>query len=275
MPPVSVVILTLNEARNLPACLDSLAGFDDVHVLDSGSTDRTAEIARERGIPVHVNAFRGFGTQRNWAIDSIPAKYDWQFHLDADERMTPGLAAELMERATADSKEGGFHVPSKLLFAGRWLKRAGQYPGYQVRFFHKARLRFEDHGHGQRETTTYPLGYVREPLIHYAFSHGLDAWFAKHARYARREAQQALAGSGDGASLWSRDAVQRRRALKRLASRMPGRYNLRLVYMLFVKRAILDGWAGVTYSHMLACYEGMIDVNLRLARHGIDPEQSL
>jgi glycosyltransferase involved in cell wall biosynthesis len=274
-PRVSIIILTLNEERNLSACLDSLTGFDDVHLLDCGSTDRTQAIARERGIPIHINPFRGFGTQRNWAIDHIPAKYDWQFHLDADERMTPALAAELASLATFDSDKGGYHVPSKLMFAGRWLKRAGQYPGYQVRFFHKHRLRFHDHGHGQRETTTYPLGYIVEPLVHHAFSHGLDQWFAKHARYAKREAQQTRIDTADDASLFSREAVKRRRALKRLASRMPFRYTLRLTYMLLVQRALLDGWAGVTYSHMLACYEGMIDVYLRLARRGIDPDLEL
>lgn len=274
MPPVSVVILTLNEERNLPACLDSLAGFDDVHLLDCGSTDRTQAIARERGIPVHVNPFRGFGTQRNWAIDSIPAKYDWQFHLDADERMTPALAEELTRRIAANPAESGYHVPSKLLFAGQWLKRAGQYPGYQVRFFHKQRLRFADHGHGQREVTDGTIGYLTEPMLHYGFSKGLDHWFAKHIGYARREAEQTRLGS-TGGRFFSLDPVLRRRALKRMTSRLPGRYFLRLTYMLIVKRAVLDGWAGIAYAHMLATYEGMTDVYLRLQARGIDPDTGI
>ncbi len=270
--PVTVVILTLNEERNLPACLDSLIGFDDIHVLDCGSSDRTTAIAAERGVPVHLNPFHGFGQQRNWAIDNIPTKHGWQLHLDADERMSPELAAELASVVAADSPHGGFRVPSKLMFAGRWLRYAGQYPAFQVRFFHKSRLRFADHGHGQREESAFPIGNLREPLIHYAFSKGVDQWFIKHVGYARREAEQAFRrdGSGEAASLFSGEAAVRRRALKHLTRRLPARYVLRLAYMLFCQRAILDGWAGVTYSHMVAVYEGMIDVYLRLLERRIE-----
>jgi glycosyltransferase involved in cell wall biosynthesis len=270
---VSVVVLTQDEEANLPACLDSLAGFDDVHVLDSGSTDRTIGIARDRGVEVHSHSFRGFGTQRNWAIDHVPAKYPWQLHLDADERMTLALADELAAAANTDSGYGGYRVPSKLIFAGRWLRYAGQYPGYQVRFFHRDRLRFVDHGHGQREETSFPLGTLREPLLHYGFANGVDAWFRKHVGYARREAEQALGPGTSGGRLLSRDPVERRRALKRAAARLPGRYLLRLGYMLFAQGAVFDGWAGVTYAHMIATYEGMIDVYLRLLARGVDPDR--
>ena len=270
--PITVVILTLNEEHNLPACLDSLAGFNDVHILDCGSSDRTAALAAERGVLVHANPFQGFGRQRNWAIDNIPTKHVWQLHLDADERMPPELARELAQVVAADPPHGGFRVPSKLMFAGRWLKYAGQYPAYQVRLFHRSRLRFVDHGHGQREDTASSIGILHEPLIHYAFSKGIDNWFIKHVGYARREAEQAFRpnGSTSAALVFSRDATVRRRALKHLARKLPGRYVLRLAYMLIWRRAILDGWAGVTYSHMVAAYEGMIDVYLRLLERGID-----
>jgi len=257
-PPITLVILTQDEEHNLADCLASAVGFDDVHVLDSGSTDRTTEIARSCGAAVHHHPFHGFGQQRNWAIDNVPAKYD---------RSVGG-----------DRAVGGYLVPSKLLFAGRWLKHAGQYPGYQVRLFHRGRLRFVDHGHGQREETTYPVGRLQEPLLHHAFSRGLDHWFAKHAVYARREAEHALRlsasskdPSGARGSLLSRDPTLRRRALKRLTARLPGRYFLRLLYMLVFKRAFLDGKAGIIYAHMLATYEAMIDVYLRLLRYGLKP----
>jgi glycosyltransferase involved in cell wall biosynthesis len=271
--PVSVVILTLNEEINLAECLASLAGFDDVVVLDSGSSDSTQAIARAQGVPVYEHAFAGFGQQRNWAIDQVPARYPWQFHIDADERMTPELAAEMTALVAADPPEGGYLVPSKLLFAGRWLKRAGQYPGYQVRFFHRDRLRFVDHGHGQREVTSFPVGCLQNPLLHYPLSKGIDGWFARHIPYARHEAEQALhreAVAMNG-SLFSLNGTSRRRALKRLVRRLPGRYFLRLAYMLFVQGALLEGWAGVTYSQMLATYEAMMEVYLRMLRQGVKP----
>lgn len=267
-PPFSLVILTKNEVANLSACLDSAAGVADIAVLDSGSTDGTVEVAAARGVPVYHHPFTGFGAQRNWAIDEIPSRHDWHFHLDADERLTPELIAELGELVAAGPTEGGFRVPSKLMFGGRWLRRAGQYPAYQVRFFHRGRLRFRDHGHGQREVTASPVGTLRSPLVHYGFSKGLDDWLRKHVGYARREAEQALtADRGGWADLASRDGVTRRRALKGLAGRLPGRYALRLAYMLLWRMAFLDGRPGVTYSHMLATYEGMIEVYLRAMKH--------
>lgn len=272
--PVSIIILTHNEERNLPDCLESLADFDDVHVLDCGSADRTREIAQAHGALVHCNPFRSFGQQRNWAIDHIDARYEWQFHLDADERMTPELAAELRRVVLANPSLGGYLVPSKLMFAGRWLKYAGQYPAYQMRFFHKRRTRFVDYGHGQREETPHGVGALEQPILHYGFSKGLDDWLHKHVGYARSEAEQALANdsSASPGGLFSFDGTTRRRALKRLVGRLPGRYFLRLAYMLLWRRAILDGWAGITYAHMLATYESMIDVYLRLLARGIDPD---
>jgi glycosyltransferase involved in cell wall biosynthesis len=274
-PPVSIIILTLNEETNIADCLASVAEFDDVHVLDSGSSDQTVAIATKSGASVHHHAFQGFGQQRNWAIENIPTKYEWQFHLDADERMTPALVKELLQTVTANPPHGGFHVSSKLMFAGQWLRYAGQYPAYQLRLLHKDRLQFVDYGHGQREKTDLPVGVLKEPTIHLALSKGLDDWFSKHIGYARREAEQALAGEPDaaGGRLFSADATQRRRALKRLAARLPARYLLRLGYLLFWRGALLDGWAGITYAHMLASYEGMVDVYLRLLKRGIDPDR--
>ena len=271
-PPIAVVVLTFNEEANIGPCLDSLAGLNDVHVLDSGSTDRTVEIAQNCGAAVHHHPFTGFGTQRNWAIDHIPTRHLWQLHLDADERMTPELLAEITTELATDPMHAGYHVPSKLIFADRWLKHAGGYPTYQVRLFHKQRLRFIDYGHGQREVTQGTLARLREPYLHLAFSKGLDDWFAKHAVYARREAEEAmreLYARPNGAprdSLLSLDPVRRRRALKRLAYRLPARYFFRLAYMLLVKRAFLDGRPGLAYSHMLATYEAMMGVHLALLR---------
>src|SRR5439155_3942541 len=134
----------------------------------------------------------GLGQQRNWAIDHVPARYDWQLQLDADERLTPELIAEITAALATDQAVGGYLLPSKLMFAGRWLRHAGQYPGYQLRLFHRGRVRFQDYGHGQREVTSYPVGRLKQPYLHLAFSRGLEHWFAKHAGYARREAEQAL-----------------------------------------------------------------------------------
>jgi glycosyltransferase involved in cell wall biosynthesis len=276
--PVSLVVLTHDEEHNIADCLRSAEGFNDIHVLDSGSRDRTVEIATGMGAKVHHHAFDGFGQQRNWAIDNIVTDHEWQLHLDADERLTEEIIKEIASLIASDPPQGGFLVPSKLMFGGKWLRYAGQYPGYQVRLFHRQRLRFADHGHGQREVTTWPLGRLRQPYLHFAFSRGLEHWFAKHARYARSEAELTL---GDGiqaeaintipAKLFSGNATARRRGLKKLAARLPCRYFLRLIYMLGPRMAILDGTAGIVYAHMLATYEAMIEINLKLLQHRLKP----
>ena len=269
--PLTVIILAYNEAESLPGCLGSLAGhISDVHLLDSGSTDGTVQIAREAGAKVHSNPFQGFGQQRNWAIDHIPHAHPWTLHLDADERLTPELVDELRGLLERSPSEAGFFVPNKLMLDDRWLRYSSGYPIYQVRLFHRERLRFVDHGHGQREVTDGTLGFLKQPYLHYAFSKGLDDWFAKHARYARAEAEE-LHRDRKGVIKSLRrmakgNAVDRRRALKTMVYRVPMRPQLRMFYSLVLKRGFLDGRAGWTYAKMLAAYEAMIDVYVSRGR---------
>lgn len=273
VPKISVLVLTLNEEVNIADCLASLSGFDDVHVLDSGSTDKTLEIAASLGVPVYHHEFTGFGDQRNWAIDNIPFKYAWHLHLDADERMTPGLAGEMQDELAKDASYGGYFIASKLMFGDKWLRYAGDYPTYQVRLFRPDRLRFVNHGHGQREVSEHPVGKLKNAYLHYAFRKGLDDWFAKHARYANREARARRESNValKNSSLLCGDAVQRRRALRQATDNLPCRYFMRLTYMLFLKRAFLDGKSGLIYAHMLAIYEAMIEVYGAMAKERIQP----
>ncbi|MBL0926859.1 MAG: glycosyltransferase family 2 protein [Phycisphaerales bacterium] len=283
-PPISVVILTFNEESNIAACLESCAWCDDVHVLDSGSTDRTREIAERMGVTVHVNPFRSFGQQRNWAIDHIPTRHRWQFHLDADERFTPASLVELGEVVPAEGPGSctAYRCPSMMMFMDQWLRHAAEYPVYQVRLFDKLRCRFEDHGHGQREVTDGPIGTLREPYLHYNFSKGLLEWFDKHNRYSSLEARQALDAPAVGfgqalRNILGRDSVKRRRTLKTLSYKVPSRSLLIFLYTVILRRGFLDGRAGVNYARMRSLYEGMIATKLAVFRHkklrGEDPSR--
>jgi len=270
-PAVSVVILTLNEEANIRGAIESCSWSDDVCVLDSGSTDRTAEIARAAGARVFVNPFKSFGAQRNWAIDNIPLKHDWVFHLDADERFTPELVREMSELLARSPDEAGFYVANQMILDGAWIKRASGYPAYQMRLFHKGRMRFGDHGHGQREATNGKIGTLKHPYVHYNFSKGMEEWRARHDRYSTLEAKEILAARASGAGvswsgLFSRDGMVRRRALKGLAARMPMRAQVRWLHMMFLKGAILDGPAGRKYAGMLYWYEGEIARKVAMTR---------
>jgi glycosyltransferase involved in cell wall biosynthesis len=269
---ISVVILTLNEAASLQRSLDSVAWSDDVLVVDSGSTDATVGIATAAGARVVSRPFDSFAGQRNFAMETGAFRHPWVLHLDADEVVTPELRDELqaLARGAVAAAMPVYRIPSRLIFMGRWLRHAGMYPAYQVRFGRADALRFVDHGHGQREVQPpEQVGTCAAPLDHYNYSNGINDWFARHQRYARREATQAIADAGEAlplAALAGADATGRRRALKQVAYRLPLRPLLRFLYVYVAKAGFLDGRAGFHYAAMIGVYQYMIDLNELEAR---------
>jgi glycosyltransferase involved in cell wall biosynthesis len=266
IPLISVLILTLNEEVNIGDCLDSVSWADDVLVLDSGSTDRTVEIAESKGARVMYREFDDFASQRNYGLQEGELQHEWVLHLDADERVTPALKEEILRTASSTDKDA-FRVPSKLIFQDQWLKHAGMYPTYQVRFGRQEALSFTQVGHGQRgDLDPERLGTLEEPLLHYAFSKGVDHWFERHNRYSTDEARHARRlqnESIDWQGLTASDAQRRRRALKDLSYRLPFRPLLRFLYMYVGRLGFLDGRAGLDYCLMLAVYEYMTMLKMR------------
>jgi len=263
---ISVVVLAQDEAVNIERCLASVAWSDDVLVVDSGSTDGTQALAAKAGARVMHREWDHFAGQRNHALDHGGLRHRWVLHLDADEVVTPELRDEMMAIARADDGLPGYRVASRLMFRDGWLRHSGMYPTYQVRFGTRDGLRFHMAGHGQRETLPpAQVGTLRGDLIHYNFSKGVDDWLARHARYARDEAEEALR---EGARRrWSelftiRDPVERRRAMKALAQRLPMRPLARFIYVYFIRRGFLDGGAGLRYAMLLASYQRAIDRNI-------------
>ena len=266
---ISILILTLNEETNIGACLDALAGFDDVVVFDSLSKDRTKEIALAKGARVVERPFDNWAAHQNWAMDNIEFRNPWVFYLDADERMTPELREEILAIARDQSRaEVAYYCGRKNFFLGKWIRHAMP-PGMIMRFFKPGRIRFE------RLVNPVPVidgphGYLRHYFEHYNFSKGLTEWFDKHNKYSLFEAMEGMklrarpVGLG---ALFSRDRFERRRALKELSFRMPLRPLVKFLYMYVLKRGFLDGRAGYTYCKLQAMYEYMIVVKMReLAR---------
>lgn len=260
----SVLILTLNEERNLPRCLASAVGCDDLVVLDSGSTDRTAEIARSAGARVFTRKFDNFAGQRNHAQREIPFRHPWIFHLDADEQLTPELIAEC-RAAAARSDLDGFMVAPKMLWTGRWIPHCTDYPAYQARFVRAPQFEFIQVGHGQREAPSMHLGTFRSNYLH-ELSSGCEAeWLEKHRGYARAEALMHHTSRENlrPADLFSRDRLMRRRALKRLSFTLPFRPAFRFLYQYILRRGFLDGHEGLHYCRLLARAEDFTAQELR------------
>ena len=275
---LSVLILTLNEEENLASCVESVAWCDDIVILDSYSTDCTEQIASKSGARFLQREFDDFASQRNFAIDHVDFKYEWVFHLDADELFTPELAEEC-KKAIGEDRHSGFLVPSKMILWGTWLKYAANYPVYQMRLMKLGEVRFIQHGHGQREFSAQrSLGKLCSPYLHRSFSKGLYEWFHQHNRYSTMEAVACLKelewGRFDWKSLFCRDPVGRRRAFKNFSLRLPFRPWLKFTYMYFLKMGFLEGYSGLTYCVLQAIYEHMICLKakeLRRRRLGLSP----
>jgi glycosyltransferase involved in cell wall biosynthesis len=265
----SVLILTLNEERKLPACLASAAGCDDVVVLDSGSADHTVEIAREAGARVFVNPFVNFAQQRNHAHRAIEFRHPWVFHLDADEQMTVELRAECAAYRGDEPLDGCYAAP-RMLWEGCWIPHCTDYPAWQARFVKARGFEFAQAGHGQREAPSMRMGHLRANYLHDLSADGVDGWLAKHRRYAREEAEAFLAaGPGIGRhfrALLGGPALARRRALKHLSYPLPGRPALRFIYQYLLRGGFLDGGPGYRYCRLLSRYEGFANGEIKQLR---------
>lgn len=193
---LSVIILTRNEEKHIRACSESVRGFaDELLVLDSGSTDRTVEIAREAGARIEQRAFDNYPNQRNAAIEM--GRGDWIFFIDADERATSTFGAELiaqLKRADERRARGepaciGFWVPRRNIIFGKWIRHTGWSPDFQPRVLKKGSGRFDP----KREVHELlvwdgDVGYLSEPLTHYNYE-TLAQFRDKQIAYTRYEAR--------------------------------------------------------------------------------------
>lgn len=266
--PLTAIVLTRDEQQNIAACLRRLACVDDVVIVDSGSQDQTLAIARavRPDLRVFVNAFEDFGQQRNWALDHTKPRHPWVLFVDADEFCDPELFDEIAALIADPGDYVGAYVAGRNYFLGQWLKRCTFYPSYQLRLLRLGEVRFRKEGHGQREVTTGRLCYLRHGWRHEGFSKGVHQWIARHNQYSSDEVELILRLRAEPlalAELFSRDAVRRRRALKRLAARLPLRPWLRFVYTYVLRLGFLDGRAALSFCALRFAHDLHIGVKLR------------
>ena len=273
---ISVLIMTLNEEKNLPACLASLAWCDDIVVLDSYSTDGTVEIAQAAGARVYQRAHDTESRQRTYGLKEIEYKYPWVYTPDADEVTPSDLRDEMLAIARdATRPESSFRIRYKNMFMGRWIKHSSLYPTWITRLVRPDRVRYERDAHS-RCLTEGPEGRLNAHFIHYSFNKGMNAWYDKHNRYSSSEARETITSLREKRVPW-RDLLSgvpevRRRALKELSMRLPFRPAARFVYMYVLRGGFLDGREGYHYCQLLAAYEYMIVIKteeLRRRENGL------
>jgi glycosyltransferase involved in cell wall biosynthesis/UDP-N-acetyl-D-mannosaminuronic acid transferase (WecB/TagA/CpsF family) len=262
---ISVIILTRNEEADLPRCLAALRWCDDIHVVDSGSSDATIEIARQHGAIVVEHPFASFGVQRNWALDNCNLKNPWILFLDADEVANPEFVKAMqIAVASAANSVAGFYCCWKFIHQNRWLKRCDSFPKWQFRLLCKGRARFTDFGHGQKETEVNgAIEYLKAPYDHYALSKSIGHWVDRHNRYATLEAAVRLSTSINWSKIVSAHGSTRNQALKPLVSRIPGWPLIRFSITYFLRLGFLEGRVGFVYCANLAYYEFLIRQKMR------------
>ena len=266
---VSILILTKNEEINLERCIQSVAWSDDVVIYDSFSDDRTVDIAERLGARVVQREFDNYANQRNAAL-LLDFKYPWILMVDADECVSPELRNEMLSTLeSVPASVAMFQMRRKDYFFGRWIKHASAYPTWFGRLVRKGAVRVEREINEEYHTS----GETRQleaHLIHYPFSKGIAYWFERHNRYSSMEASALIdevAGKFCMSALWNRDATVKRKAMKQLAYRLPGRPLIVFLYLYFFRLGLLDGMPGFRYSIMRSMYEYMIDLKVAELNH--------
>jgi glycosyltransferase involved in cell wall biosynthesis len=269
MNRVSILILTLNEEINLGDCIDSCKWSDDIVVFDSMSKDRTLIVAQEKGARLIQRQFDNYAAQRNAALTTVQYKHPWVLMVDADERVTPELAREIAAAVdNANSDVAMFRMRRKDFFLGKWLRRSSGYPTWFGRLVRLGRVRV------QREVNEEyiadgPVAYLQAHLHHLPFNNGIAYWFERHNRYSSMEAVAKAAIRNEPiamSALFSKEPIDRRRALKQMLYRMPLRPLIVFLYLYIVRLGLLDGSAGFHFSRMRAAYEMLIDLKVIEAR---------
>ncbi|MDT0686051.1 glycosyltransferase family 2 protein [Autumnicola psychrophila] len=262
---ISTIILTKNEQKDLPACLDALGWCDDIHLLDSGSTDATLSIAEKYHVHIATNPFKSFGKQRNFALENLRIKHNWVLFLDADEICTEAFIQDVQNNIKqAPESVAGFYCCWKMMLENTWLKHCDNFPKWQFRILKKGRAAFTDFGHGQKEgDVDGEIRYIEEPYLHYGFSKGWYQWMERHNKYSTQEAHARFLSKPPLRDIFESNTSKRNPALKSWLSRMPGWPLLRFIHAYFFNLGFLEGKPGFMYCANMSYYEFLIQLKMR------------
>ncbi len=240
---------------------------DDIIVLDSGSSDRTVDVAREFGCRVVVRRLTSWAEHQNWALANLDFQHQWVLNVDADERVTKELAESIASAVSDPGDRVGFRMQRRDYLEGRWLKHV-QATAYYLRLYKPKHIRFERLVNPVT-VADGPVGELMGFLDHYPFSKGYSHWLERHNSYSTLEAKQIIVNRlrketfSLKKAIFSKDFNQRRYHQKELFYRLPARPFAKFLILYVLKRGFLDGTAGLTYATLQAFYEYMIVLKSR------------
>jgi glycosyltransferase involved in cell wall biosynthesis len=271
---VSVLIPAKNEEPNIAKCISSVSWADEIVVLDSFSSDKTVQIARNMGVRVVQREFDDYSTHFNWGLDNIDFKHEWILILHSDERVSDGLAAEICALLEQRPEANGYYIARQNWFFGKWIRHAGLYPLWTLRLLRLGYGHYESRLNNEHILVDGPPGYleksVTHPIIHYDYK-GIERYFDRHNMASSMEAvdvyQLLLQGNKDGGRLLSANLAirgpQRRRFLKNVAYRyLPARPLIRFFWMYVLQLGFLDGRIGFRVCVLQSFYEYQVSLKL-------------
>jgi glycosyltransferase involved in cell wall biosynthesis len=261
--PVTVIIPTLNEEDNLAGAIESVKDWaQEIFVVDSLSSDRTIDVALERGVNIVQRSFTSYGDQWRWALEHLPIRTLWVLKLDADERVSPSLAKEVSDCLENNPKEDGFIVRIRLWFLGRPLHAEVRTP----RLWRKGKAQFSDCLVNEHLRINGLVGKFRGFIEHFD-SANLHRWYEKQNRYTTMEAIMRVKGDSFAAEprLFG-TAIQRRMFFKKHFFHIPFRYQIQWLYEAIWRRALLDGEVGLTWVRLRIEVQRAIELKVEQMR---------
>ena len=256
MRDITAIILTKNEEKNITDCINSIKQLvSRIVVVDSGSTDETVKISSKLGAEIYTHDFYNYSTQFNWALENTSITTEWALRIDADERFTPDLCAEI-DRNIDNEKVNGYILRLRVYFMGRWIKHGGIYPFRKLLLF-RHKYGYIEHKE-MDEQTLLTEGYaieLKNDIIHYDFK-GLSPWVKKHEWYAGREMKDFfMIDSISNDNLANKHINNRRKMKNRLYYKFPLFFRAKLyyIYRYYLRFGFLDGKEGQIY-HFLQAY---------------------
>lgn len=249
---ISVIILTFNSEETILATLESANKVsDDLHVVDSFSSDKTLDIVKRHNVNLVQHVFDNYGAQRNWAIDNLPMKYDWELHLDADERISDDLAAELNSlKNTFPDDVDGYYIPRISCFMRRVIRHGGMFPTWHMRLFRHNKGRCESREYDQHFYVNGATSKLQEPMID-DVRMSLREWTSRHNRWADAEVREIFCNNFVGRIQpdLRGNPVQKKRFLRSIYEKFPlfVRPFLFFIYRYFLRLGFLDGKEGLIF----------------------------
>lgn len=273
MIPVSVLIVTKNEADHISRCLTALSDFAEIVVIDSGSADSTVDIARGHGARVEDFTWNGrYPKKRQWCLNHLSLKHEWVFFVDADEVVTEDLKNEMAQLFTNGPAHAGYFVKGRYVWNGQVLKHG--LVNNKLVLFDRRKIHFpvvddlDLPGMGEIEGHYQPVlknsgstGQLKAPLLHYAYE-DQESWQRRHERYAAWEAGM------NRKNAWPRDPDPKREFMKQIFRALPLRPAFAFLHCYVLKLGFLDGRAGWDFAKSRFIYYRMISSIRAGARTG-------